>query len=388
MNNSNSSINTLNNANNINNMTNISTNNIFLENDRSIYQASESSYKAANQTNNTSFGVNGSNVNLNGSNIITATLNNTAILRHANSNLPSREKTNAQMNLSQNTGAANEKASRSTATGDSTKASYKENSFYVNNNGNNSKESQQMNSRMNNANGRYNSSAQVIDTNSILNSFFANNSTISNSSHAVSQSQQQTKVRSSAKPQAQNRSSLSSKHAASNQTPTSNSTSNAHHPSSQQSKSDCLTSNEAVQLYGDKLSEFEKHEINEYAEIWYLGLEAEKLHAANVKEYDDENGAYIKVNKDHIAYRYEVIETLGKGSFGQVLKCFDHKKKEYVALKIIRSKKRFQQQGMVEVSILQHMKNMDNAENSVNVVHMKEYFYFRNHLCITFEILG
>lgn len=97
---------------------------------------------------------------------------------------------------------------------------------------------------------------------------------------------------------------------------------------------------EALQLYGDRLTEFEKQEINEYSEIWYLGLEAEKLHACGVKDYDDENGTYIKVNKDHVAYRYEIIETLGKGSFGQVLKCFDHKKKEHIAVKIIRSKKR------------------------------------------------
>jgi dual specificity tyrosine-phosphorylation-regulated kinase 2/3/4 len=89
------------------------------------------------------------------------------------------------------------------------------------------------------------------------------------------------------------------------------------------------------------MTDFERQEINEYAEIWFLGLEAEKMHVNNVKEFDDENGAYLKVNKDHIAYRYEIIETLGKGSFGQVLKCFDHKKKEYVAVKIIRSKKRF-----------------------------------------------
>ena len=135
------------------------------------------------------------------------------------------------------------------------------------------------------------------------------------------------------------------------------------------------------------MSDFERQEINEYAEIWFLGLEADKLNAAQVKDYDDENGSYLKVNKDQIAYRYEVIETLGKGSFGQVLQCFDHKKKEYVAIKIIRSKKRFQQQGMVEVNILQHLKNMD-PDNTLNVVHMKEYFYFRNHLCISFEILG
>jgi len=29
--------------------------------------------------------------------------------------------------------------------------------------------------------------------------------------------------------------------------------------------------------------------------------------------------------KDHIGYRFEIMEKLGSGSFGQALKCFDHK---------------------------------------------------------------
>ena len=40
---------------------------------------------------------------------------------------------------------------------------------------------------------------------------------------------------------------------------------------------------------------------------------------------------------DSIAYRYEIVSGLGHGSFGQVFKAFDHKKKEMTALKIIRN---------------------------------------------------
>ena len=34
--------------------------------------------------------------------------------------------------------------------------------------------------------------------------------------------------------------------------------------------------------------------------------------------YDDDRGDYCVVPHDHLAYRYEVLGLLGKGSFGQV----------------------------------------------------------------------
>ena len=48
----------------------------------------------------------------------------------------------------------------------------------------------------------------------------------------------------------------------------------------------------------------------------------------------------MQVLHDHLVYRYEILEVLGKGSFGQVVKCYDHKTDLMVAVKLIRNKKR------------------------------------------------
>lgn len=103
--------------------------------------------------------------------------------------------------------------------------------------------------------------------------------------------------------------------------------------------------------------------------------------------YDDERGDYNTVMHDHIGYRYEVLSELGKGSFGQVVKCYDYKTQTCCALKIIRNKKRFHQQALIEVKLLEHLRDND-PEEQYNMVKTLDYFYFRNHLCITFECLS
>ncbi|XP_036038444.1 dual specificity tyrosine-phosphorylation-regulated kinase 4 [Onychomys torridus] len=152
-----------------------------------------------------------------------------------------------------------------------------------------------------------------------------------------------------------------------------------------------LTAAEALKFFKNQLSPYEQSEILGYSELWYLGLEAKKLKVMPEKfsktSFDDDHGSYLKVLHDHIAYRYEVLDMIGKGSFGQVVKCLDHKNNELVALKIIRNKKRFHHQALVELKILEALRRKDK-DNSHNVVHMKDFFYFRNHLCITFELLG
>ncbi|XP_059924157.1 dual specificity tyrosine-phosphorylation-regulated kinase 4-like [Gadus macrocephalus] len=95
----------------------------------------------------------------------------------------------------------------------------------------------------------------------------------------------------------------------------------------------------------------------------------------------------MQVIKDHIAYRFEVLELMGEGTFGRVLKCRDHKTKQLVAMKVIANDLRYADEAMAEVEILELLQKNDE-DGVANVVHMKEYFQFRDHLCITFDLMG
>ncbi|BBM99085.1 dual specificity tyrosine-phosphorylation-regulated kinase 2/3/4 [Marchantia polymorpha subsp. ruderalis] len=143
---------------------------------------------------------------------------------------------------------------------------------------------------------------------------------------------------------------------------------------------------------GCHLTEYEQSEILPYSEIYYLGLNANKIQATSVPGacnhgFDDERGDYNVVEQDHLAYRYEVLGILGKGSFGEVLKCMDHKHKALRAVKMIRNKRRFHQQALVEVKILENLRQKAQDEPSnFNIVTIYESFYFRGHLCIAFAL--
>lgn len=110
------------------------------------------------------------------------------------------------------------------------------------------------------------------------------------------------------------------------------------------------------------LNIFERGEIVDFKDIYFCGTASAAKHVGELSAntanfgYDDERGDYSIVQGDHLCYRYEIIDVLGKGSFGQVVRCIDHKTGGLVAVKIIRNKKRFHQQALVEVNILQKLR--------------------------------
>ncbi|CAG9333022.1 unnamed protein product [Blepharisma stoltei] len=140
----------------------------------------------------------------------------------------------------------------------------------------------------------------------------------------------------------------------------------------------------------DELSDFEKREVLEYAEIYYLGknnCKIMRIEDGHNNGYDNDHSDYLLIKGDHIAYRYEVISMLGKGSFGQVCLCFDHKRQEQVAIKLIKNKKRFHHQAAIEIKVLRALLENDPNDKS-NIVRMKNFFLFRSHVCLVFELLS
>lgn len=154
-----------------------------------------------------------------------------------------------------------------------------------------------------------------------------------------------------------------------------------------------LPAAKAIVHFGKFLSEYEESEILNYKMIYYVNKhlklsESLSLNRLNKRlKKNKKDTIEIKITPgEHICYRYEIIESLGKGAFGEVIKCYDHKEKEFMAIKILNNSTDNFEQGMNEVNILRYLKESD-AEDVRNIIKLKESFVFRNQICIGFEIM-
>lgn len=108
--------------------------------------------------------------------------------------------------------------------------------------------------------------------------------------------------------------------------------------------------------------------------------------------YDNEESDYILWVNDVLGTdegrRYLVLNVLGKGTFGQVVKCQNMATKEVVAVKVIKNKPAYLNQSMMEVSILEHIQQHVDQQDRHNLLRLKDKFVHKEHLCIVFELLS
>uniref|UniRef100_A0A182QNM3 non-specific serine/threonine protein kinase n=1 Tax=Anopheles farauti TaxID=69004 RepID=A0A182QNM3_9DIPT len=86
-----------------------------------------------------------------------------------------------------------------------------------------------------------------------------------------------------------------------------------------------------------------------------------------------------------LSAQYEVLEFLGRGTFGQVVKCWKKGTSDIVAIKILKNHPSYARQGQIEVSILSRL-SQENADE-FNFVRAFECFQHKNHTCLVFEML-
>ncbi|KAJ8401410.1 hypothetical protein AAFF_G00386410 [Aldrovandia affinis] len=82
---------------------------------------------------------------------------------------------------------------------------------------------------------------------------------------------------------------------------------------------------------------------------------------------------------------YEVLEFLGRGTFGQVVKCWKRGTNEIVAVKILKNHPSYARQGQIEVSILARLST--ESADDYNFVRAYECFQHQSHTCLVFEML-
>lgn len=105
--------------------------------------------------------------------------------------------------------------------------------------------------------------------------------------------------------------------------------------------------------------------------------------------HDNADGDYICHVGEEItgAKTYMMVESLGKGAFGQVLEC-SMAGGGQAAVKIIKNRPSFNKQAFEEVRILQTLNERFGQDDRNGIIRMHEHFQHKDHWCIAFELLS
>ncbi|KAF9010538.1 kinase-like domain-containing protein [Cyathus striatus] len=113
---------------------------------------------------------------------------------------------------------------------------------------------------------------------------------------------------------------------------------------------------------------------------------------AHNEGYDNEDYDYILYVNDWLGteegHKYLILDILGQGTFGQVVKCQNMKTHEIVAVKVVKNKPAYFNQSMMEVTILELLNKQCDPNDEHHILRLRDSFIHRSHLCLVFELLS
>ncbi|WWD19562.1 hypothetical protein CI109_104023 [Kwoniella shandongensis] len=108
---------------------------------------------------------------------------------------------------------------------------------------------------------------------------------------------------------------------------------------------------------------------------------------------DNEDWDYILYVNDvlggeHGGDRYLILDVLGQGTFGQVVKCQNMRTHDICAVKVVKNKPAYLQQSKMEVAILDLLNTTHDPHDRHHILRMLDSFTHKSHLCLVFECLS
>ena len=80
-----------------------------------------------------------------------------------------------------------------------------------------------------------------------------------------------------------------------------------------------------------------------------------------LKTRDTSMFVHWRFKSNHCRNRYLILDVLGQGTFGQVVKCQNLRTQEVVAVKVVKNRTAYFNQSMMEVSVLDLVRHLDRC---------------------------
>ena len=96
------------------------------------------------------------------------------------------------------------------------------------------------------------------------------------------------------------------------------------------------------------------------------------------------------VRGSDITERFKILDEIGEGTFGKVLECWDRKKQERIAIKVVRNVPRYREGAEMEIDVLEKImeRSRTHFEWDHCCIRLLDHFDYYGHMCMSFGLFG